>query len=454
VNRTALAWVAAQGGRDPYIVLVSIYVFAPWFVSAVVGNPVEGQALVAAAGKWGGWAVMASMPVLGAAIDRIGPRKPLLALVTLLMIGASASLWFVTPRGHPEPMLGVNWVILVGATMTWALAAHDMLHNALLVPAAGIGGAARASGAGLAAGNAVGVSLLLFVLLAFVLPGTVAWLPGPPLFGIDPALGEPARLTGPLAATCMLLGSWPLFLWVPDRPRTRASWGDAFAGGIGDLVGLFRNARGHANVLLYLVARMIYTDALTAILLFGGVFASGVMGWGTLEMLGYGLVLSAAAVAGGLLAGRLDGSIGPRPALMLELAGMIIIELAVIGTDRSHVAHIAVGSAPVWNSPVYASLPELGFLALGCGLAITVTAAYASSRTLLTRLAPPEQLGTFFGLYALSGSATMWLGPLLVEIATRGFGTQQAGFWPIVAMLALGLMLMAFVKGGGRLKGG
>ena len=113
-----------------------------------------------------------------------------------------------------------------------------------------------------------------------------------------------------------------------------------------------------------------------------------------------------------------------------------------------------MGSDPVWHSPVYATLPELGFLALGCGLAITVTAAYASSRTLLTRLAPPEQLGTFFGLYALSGSATMWLGPLLVEIATRGFGTQQAGFWPIAGMLALGLLLMAFVKGGGRLKDG
>lgn len=455
MNRATLAWVAAQGGRDPYVILISIYIFAPWFVGQVVGNPVEGQALIAAGGKWGGWAVMLSMPVLGAAIDRLGPRKPLLALVVAAMIGICASLWFVTPRGHPEPMLGIAWVVAAGAAMTWLFAAHEMLHNALLVPAAGAAGAARASGAGLAAGNAVSVSLLLLVLFAFALPGTVPWpwLPERPLLGLDPAMGEPARITGPIVAVLMALGSLPLFRLVPDRPRTRASWAGALAGGAGDLAGLFRNVRGNANPLLYLLARMIFTDGLTAILLFGGIFASGVMGWGTLEMLGYGLLLSTMAVVGGLLAGRLDAAIGPRPALILELSALIALELAVIGTDRAHIAHLAVDTAPVWKAPVFATLPELGFLALGCGLAITITAAYASSRTLLTRVAPADQLGTYFGLYALAGSATMWLGPLLVETATRAIGTQAAGFWAVVGLLAVGLLLLLFVKGGGRLKG-
>jgi drug/metabolite transporter (DMT)-like permease len=39
---------------------------------------------------------------------------------------------------------------------------------------------------------------------------------------------------------------------------------------------------------------------------FGGIYAAGTMGWGTLQMLGYGIVLSCAAVVGGLLAPRLD----------------------------------------------------------------------------------------------------------------------------------------------------
>ena len=106
----------------------------------------------------------------------------------------------------------------------------------------------------------------------------------------------------------------------------------------------------------------------------------------------------------------------------------------------------------LWIGPMFTTLPELVFLGLGCGLAITVTAAYASSRTLLTRLVPAEQLGTFFGLYALAGTATMWLGPLLVQLATDIGGTQAAGFVPVIGLLAVGLLLLLFVKGGGRLK--
>lgn len=443
----------AQAVRDPYVILVSIYIFAPWFVANVVGDPVQGQMLVAQGGKWGGWAVMLTMPLLGAVIDRRGPRKPLLALVIAAMALICASLWFVVPRGSGLSGLGVSWVIIAGALMTWLMATHDMLHNALLVPAAGMAGAARASGLGLAAGNATSVTLLILMLLAFALPGVVDWafVPAAPLFGLDPALGEPSRLTGPLVATLMLVGSVPLFRWVPDRPRSGATIAQAFAGGAADLVRLLRDVRGNANPLLYLAARMLFTDGLTAILLFGGIFAAGTMGWGTLEMLGYGVILSCAAVVGGLLAGRLDDWIGPRPALMVELGLLIVLEAAILGSGKARILYQPIEPVRLWDTPMFATLPELVFLAIGCGLAITITAAYASSRTLLTRLVPPERLGAFFGLYALAGTATMWLGPLLVEQATRAGGTQAAGFVPVIGLLATGLAMLLFVKGGGRL---
>jgi len=67
-------------------------------------------------------------------------------------------------------------------------------------------------------------------------------------------------------------------------------------------------------------------------------------------------------------------------------------------------------------------------------------------------VAPPDKLGVFFGLYVLSGSATMWLGPLLVEAATRWGGTQAWGMAPVVGMLAVGLGLLMLVKGGGRMR--
>ena len=446
----------AQAARDPYIILITIYIFAPWFVRAVVGDPVQGQALVAQGGKWGGWAVMLSMPLLGAVIDRLGPRKPLLGVVITAMAACAASLWWVVPAGQDGQglQLGIAWVITVGAVMTWLFAAHEMLHNSLLVPAAGMAGAARASGLGLAGGNAMSVGLLLLVLFAFALPGTVdwAWLPAAPLLGLDPDQGEPARITGPIVAVLMLVGSLPLFAFVPDQLRSTARLRAAIAGGAADLWRLFRDVRGYRNPMLYLLARMLFTDGLTAILLFGGIFAAGVMGWGTLQMLAYGIILSLAAVAGGLLAGRLDGWMGPRRALIGELLLLILVESLVLGSAKDQIFYQPAATTPIWNGPMFATLPELVFLGLGCGLAVTVTAAYASSRTLLTRLAPPDRLGAFFGLYALSGTATMWLGPFLLEQATRMGGTQASGFIPVIGLLVAGLFLLLFVRGGSALE--
>jgi MFS transporter, UMF1 family len=364
-------------------------------------------------------------------------------------VAITTSLWWVRPDGSG---LGVMWVVFAGAAMSWLFAAHETLHNALLVPAAGHGGVARASGLGLAGGNAMSVGLLLLVLFAFALPGTVDWalVPAVPLLGLDPAQGEPARITGPIVGALMLVGSIPLFRTVPDAPRTQATLAAAVAGGARDLGRLIGNARSNGNALLYLLARMIFTDGLTAILLFGGVFASGAMGWSTLPMLGYGIILSCAAVAGGLLAPQLDGWFGPRRALMLELVLLIGLQGLVLGMARDRILFQPASTAPLWGGPMFTTLPELVFLGLGCGLAITVTAAYASSRTLLTRLVPQDRLGAFFGLYALSGAATMWLGPLLVEQATRIGGTQAAGFVPVIGLLAVGLLLLLFVKGGGR----
>jgi MFS transporter, UMF1 family len=441
----------AQAARDPYVTLITIYIFMPWFVTHVVGDPIEGQALAAQGSKWGGWAVMLTMPLIGAIIDRIGPRKPVLGVVVVAMALLCASLWWVMPAGQPG--LGALWVITAGGLMTWLFAAHEMLHNSLLVPAAGAKGAAHASGAGLAGGNAMSVLLLMAVLVAFALPGMVdwAWVPARPLFGLEPALGEPARITGPIVAALVLVGSLPLFVHGPDWPHSRLPVSAAVRGGLADLAALLRDVGGNRNPLLYLLARMIFTDGLTAILLFGGIFAAGTMGWDTLSMLGYGIILSVAAVAGGLLAGRLDMWVGPRPALMTELLLLMILQGLVLGSGKTRILYQTVEPVRLWNGPMFTTLPELAFLILGCGLAITVTAAYASSRTLLTRVAPPEKLGVYFGIYALSGYATMWLGPLLVESATRMGGTQASGFIPVIGLLGAGLALLLFVRGGGRL---
>jgi UMF1 family MFS transporter len=441
----ANAWALAQATRDPHVVLIGIYIFAPYFVKQVMKDPVAGQALVAHANIIAGWIVALTAPLLGAVVDRLGPRKPGLAVVTLAMALINAMFWFTPPDGSGLPVAAVG-ALFAGLTIT--IAYHETFHNALLIPAAGMRGAARASGLALAGGNFVSVTLLILTLFAFALPGRVHWgfLPAAPLFGLDRAMGEPERIVGPILAVALLLGVIPLLRIVPDLPRTGNSLGQAFAKGARDLADLVAQARGNRNALIFLVGRMIYTDGLTGILVFGGLYAAGVMEWGTLEMTGYGIVLSIAAVAGGLLAGRLDDRIGAKRAVFLEILFLIGFQVATLTMGRHQVFGQAWDGPPLWQGAMFTTLPEILFLALGCGTAVCVTAAYASSRTLLTRVAPLDKTGVFFGLYVLSGTATMWLASTLVSIATAVWHTQRAGFAPISALLLVGLLILIPVR--------
>ena len=65
---------------------------------------------------------------------------------------------------------------------------------------------------------------------------------------------------------------------------------------------------------------------------------------------------------------------------------------------------------------------------------------------MLTTLVRPERAGTFFGLYALSGTATMWLGPMLVAWGTIASGSQQGGFATVLLLLGAGFLLLLTVK--------
>jgi UMF1 family MFS transporter len=85
-------------------------------------------------------------------------------------------------------------------------------------------------------------------------------------------------------------------------------------------------------------------------------------------------------------------------------------------------------------------------MAFAIVIAISITAAYASSRALMAGLAPAGMEGEVFGLYALAGSATAWFGPLLVEYFTATYQSQRAGFGSIAVLLIAGFLLLLFVK--------
>jgi len=61
-------------------------------------------------------------------------------------------------------------------------------------------------------------------------------------------------------------------------------------------------------------------------------------------------------------------------------------------------------------------------------------------------LAPKDRVAEFYGLFAISSTATVWLGPFLTSWATRASNDQRIGFSPVLALLAVGLALMLTLK--------
>jgi UMF1 family MFS transporter len=449
----ALSWALHQGARDPYVILITIYIFMPYFSTVVVGDPVRGQAMVASYGFWSGLIVALTAPLLGASVDRLGPRKPGILLGVILMVPMIFSLWWTKPDGSG---LSISMVVILATLISVIFSYIEMLHNSLLIRAAGLKDAHRASGLALSCGNGLSVLALIFVLWAFALPGKVDWpfIPAHPLFGLDPLKHETDRIVAPMAALIFAVWTIPLFLFTPDEPKTGIRFIEALKGGARTLKGMLATLRGHKDAAVFLGARMIYVDAMTALLLFSGVYAAGAMQWGVLDMLIYGVTLSMFAVFGGFFGGWLDGRFGPKRAVQIEILGTVLCLIGQLGMRPDRLFYLwpfdPAAHAKVWNGPFFTTLPEVLYLFLGFGVAVFVTGSYASSRTLLTRLIPANQTGAFFGLYALSGTATVWLGSMMVQLFTNLFQSQQAGLMSIGGMMMVGFVALLFVKGGQR----
>jgi UMF1 family MFS transporter len=70
----------------------------------------------------------------------------------------------------------------------------------------------------------------------------------------------------------------------------------------------------------------------------------------------------------------------------------------------------------------------------------------AASRSLLIRMAPKDRIAQYFGLFALTGKVTSFIGPLLIGIVTAATSSQKAGMAVLVLFFVTGLVLLARVR--------
>ena len=441
------SWAFGQAARDPFYIMVVIYIFFPYFSAVVVGDPVRGQSLIGYINASVGFVLAATILFLGAIADTVGRRKPwILVTYGTIAIGGFL-LWWVKPGSEGLSLyssVGLIFIIMV------AFAYAEVFHNAMLPSITPAERAGEVSGLAYALGNFGAVSMMVFVLFAFALPGVQDWpfLPEQPLLGIDHSLNEHDRIVGPISSIWLVIFILPVLMFTPDGLSRGITWRQAARTGIREVATTLRQLIKHySNIAVYLVARMLFNDGMVGVLIFGGVYAAGNFGWETITLLIFGLTTSVSAMIGAYLGGRLEDRLGSMRTLKVSIFGSatLLVVLTSI-TPETLFFLIPASDEPVWAFPYFSTLAELAYIATNQAFALFFVTGLSASRTLMAKISPPEMATQFFGLYGLSGSITAFLAPLLVAVVTDITQSQRIGFASLVMLIVVGGLMLGLVR--------
>ncbi|HOY22101.1 MAG TPA: MFS transporter [Cellvibrio sp.] len=442
-KRGIVSWMFYDWAAQPFFTVVLTFIFGPYFVSRLVDDPVMGQAAWGYTVTVSGFVIALLSPVLGSIADASGSRKKWIGCFAVVQISALSLLWFAAPGSALWlPML---CVILASIAAEFSVVFNDSMMPRL-VSKADVG---RISNTAWGLGYAGGLVALFIVLLLLAgSPITGITLIGlTPLFGLDPALGEDARITGPLAAVWYLIFIIPMFLFTPDT-KSGLSLTNAVKTGLSELAGTLKELKERSAILKFLVARMIYQDGVNGLLALGGVFAAGMFGWRTLEMGVYGILLLVVAIFGCYFAGKIDTRIGSKKVVCISLVCLIIATLGIVSTAPSYTLFGLIELPPdipydqLGHRILFGMPAEQYYVACGLLIGLVFGPAQASSRAYLARSVSVEEAGRFFGLYALSGRATSFLAPMAVASLTLLTDSARIGMCALIVFLVVGFLIL------------
>ena len=437
-KRGIWGWMLFDWAAQPFFTVVTTFIFGPYFVSRMASDPAAGQA------AWGygiaaaGFVIAILSPVLGSIADQTGARKRWIAFFAAIKIVTVSLLWFAAPGSS------LFLVVLLFSLASVAAEFSTVFNDSMmprLVPKEDIG---RISNVAWGLGYLGGMIVLIFV-VAFMagLPETGRTIIGvSPILGLDPALGEDARATGPISALWYFVFILPMFLYTPDT-RTGKRIGTAVREGMAELRSTLAEVRQRAGILRFLIARMIYQDGVNALLALGGAFAAAMFGWSITEIGIFGIILNVVAIFGCLAASRLDTALGSKTLVLIALVLLTIATIGIVSTGPGYTLFGAWMMPGEDSGGLFGTPAEKAYIAFGLLIGIAFGPVQASSRSYMARSVLPEEAGRYFGIYALAGRATSFLAPFLVATITALSGSPRLGMAVIIPFFLVGMLLLA-----------
>ncbi len=431
-NKVIWSWMSYDWAAQPFHTLLVTFIFAPYFASTVMSDPVAGQSMWGFMMALAGIVMALSAPILGAYADAVGPRKPWIFLFSILFVVGTIPLWMAVPE-----MENTTFILILFAIGLIGVEFSQIFVNAMLPDLGDSSEIGRISGTGYAIGYAGGV-LALFIMLLFLAENAdgVTLSGNPPILGLDPETRQGTRSVGPVTGIWYIVFMIPFFLWVPDVKR-RVRTSNVVSSALKDLMLTIRRLPENVSLAAYLGSSMFYRDALNGLYTFGGIYAAGVLGW-TITQIGiFGIIAAITAAIFSWVGGYIDRLIGPKKLIIICILILILVCTLIVGTSRD-----TFFSAPLADT---STLPDKLFMFCGALIGGAGGALQASSRTMMVFQANKERMTEAFGLYALSGRATAFLAPGLVALVTDLTQSQRLGILPIIGLFLIGLVMLVWV---------
>lgn len=437
-GRGIWGWMLFDWAAQPFFTVVTTFIFGPYFVSRLTGDPAMGQAVWGYGLAAAGFVIAILSPVLGSIADQTGPRKPWIAFFAAIKITALCMLWLAAPGSN-------LWFVVLAFSLASVAAEFSTVFNdsmmPRLVPKAEIG---RISNVAWGLGYLGGMIALVFVVALLAgSPETGRTIVGTtPLFGLAPKLGEDARATGPLAALWYFVFILPMFLWTPDAAKGMPV-GPAVREGLAELKVTLGEVRKRAGIFRFLIARMIYQDGVNALLSLGGAFAAAMFGWSITEIGMFGIILNVVAIFGCWYAARLDTRLGSKVVVVVSLVLLAVATVGIVSTGPGFTLFGLLQFSTVGSGGLFGTAAEKAYIVYGLLIGVAFGPVQASSRSYMARSVTPEESGRYFGIYALAGRATSFAAPFLVATVTALSGSPRLGMAMIILFLGAGLWILA-----------
>ena len=393
--------------NSAFTTIIITFIFSTYFAKQIAPNPVLGQSYWGWAIGFTGLLVALIGPLIGSFADKKNCTEFFIKLFTIICIILTSFLWFARPS---EKYLLYTLLVVASANFFYELSL--IFYNSILKRISNSNNLGKSSGYSFALGYIGGI-LILIVCIKIFIDNDV--LP----FGLSKENSENIRATSIVVALWYLLFSIPFLFSLKKRIKNKI---EKSSNNIKKIKNLFWD-KGLNNLGKFLIARMLYADGLNAIIIMGGIFAVGVFNLEIKDLLVLSILMNITAFIGAIIGGYANDKFSSKSVIIFSLIGLIFSSSIILFVQT-----------------------KIFFLIFASINGFFIGPIQSASRVFITKSIDKNNQASGFGLFALSGKLTSFIGPLLVSTLTYISNSQRIGFSAAIILLLIGLLILLKVK--------